>query len=371
MKLTNKHNLPKAFYRAVKNDTYSKGDADYSSTGLLTPPQQAALRKLHSEDVVEDVSDRVWAIMGTSVHAILEQSAKPWRHFLNESFDRLMESEHADYHMVEGKPELVEKIGMIDLLKVFSEAATTYLAKALRFQKVNQIYAERRYFAEIEVDGKIFKISGQIDLIETIANITDLADFKTVSVWGIVNVKDKMEDWQAQLSQNAWLANKNGVQIHTTQIIAIIRDWSKNKAQEEMRNSYNGQPNYPQQAVISIPVDMLSLEETEELIRRKIRALEADVPRDCSDKEIWLRDSCYAFFNKPGLKRATKLVKGKGKRLEKDAQEVLAIALQDPKKSKAYLEFRPGSRPRCEDYCDVAEWCPQFQKHLEQLKENT
>lgn len=369
MQYTNNLNLPKAYVRAVKNDPYDKGDADFSSTGLLVPPQQAKLVREHHEEVVEDVADRVWAMFGSSAHYVLEQSAKPWRNFMNKAFDSMIDSELSSYRMGEdGKPELVDNIGMEERLREFADLTRFMLAKALRFQEMNQIYSERRYFAEIEVDGEMVMISGQIDLTETTDNLTDLCDLKTVSVWGIVNVKDKMEDFQGQLSINRWLAHKNGKHVDSTSIVAIIRDWSQNKAREEMRNSYNNNPNYPQKAIISIPVPMMTLEETEEFIRIKVRGLKAEVPRECSDKDIWLRESCYALFNKKGLKRASKLIKGKGEQMEKDANEALSLAKQDPKKKDAYLEFRAGVRPRCEDYCSAAPWCQQFQNHLKELE---
>ena len=76
MKYTNKLDLPDAICEAVKNDGYSQGDAEYSVTGLLRPPRQLALEKLHAEEVTEDISDRIWSLMGQSIHTILERANK-------------------------------------------------------------------------------------------------------------------------------------------------------------------------------------------------------------------------------------------------------------------------------------------------------
>jgi hypothetical protein len=73
-KLTNRAALPEAIVNAVKNDGYSKGDANISITGLLKPPRMAALEALHSHEIVEDVSNRIWSLLGQSVHTILERA---------------------------------------------------------------------------------------------------------------------------------------------------------------------------------------------------------------------------------------------------------------------------------------------------------
>lgn len=74
MKLTNRQNLPQAIYDAVKNDGYSKGSADISVTELIGPPRITALKHDHAEDITEDASDRIWSLLGQSIHTILERA---------------------------------------------------------------------------------------------------------------------------------------------------------------------------------------------------------------------------------------------------------------------------------------------------------
>jgi hypothetical protein len=76
MKLTNEQNLPAPLVRAVTNDGYSKGKSDYSITGLLAPPRINVLKKKHDQEIVEDVSERLWMLMGTIGHAILQKGAE-------------------------------------------------------------------------------------------------------------------------------------------------------------------------------------------------------------------------------------------------------------------------------------------------------
>lgn len=74
MKLTNKLNLPQPIVDAVKNDGYTKGSADISVTELLKPPMLRALEIEHAEEIEEDVSDRIFSLLGQTVHGILERA---------------------------------------------------------------------------------------------------------------------------------------------------------------------------------------------------------------------------------------------------------------------------------------------------------
>lgn len=74
MKITNKLQLPEAIVDAIKNDAYSRGDADMSVTGLLRPPRLAVLEERHENEITEDVSERVWSLFGQSIHTILERA---------------------------------------------------------------------------------------------------------------------------------------------------------------------------------------------------------------------------------------------------------------------------------------------------------
>lgn len=75
MNLTNKHNLPEIFVRAVSNDTYTPGKSDFTATGLQKPARAHVLEKRHAHEITEDALDRVWALSGRAKHYIFEQAA--------------------------------------------------------------------------------------------------------------------------------------------------------------------------------------------------------------------------------------------------------------------------------------------------------
>ena len=74
MKLTNRYGLPGAIVEAVKNDPYDPGDGDISVTAAIDPPLIRHLRKGHGNSITEDASDRWYALLGQSVHTILERA---------------------------------------------------------------------------------------------------------------------------------------------------------------------------------------------------------------------------------------------------------------------------------------------------------
>lgn len=71
MILTNKYALPETIVNAVKAHEHKQGT--YSVTELLKPPRIVHLSRRHFDEMEEDVSDRIWALLGTSVHSILEK----------------------------------------------------------------------------------------------------------------------------------------------------------------------------------------------------------------------------------------------------------------------------------------------------------
>jgi hypothetical protein len=71
--LTNVHDLPQAVVDAVLADPYT-GGGDISCTKLIDAPQPVDLGRWHADEIVVDVSDRVWSLLGQAVHTILERA---------------------------------------------------------------------------------------------------------------------------------------------------------------------------------------------------------------------------------------------------------------------------------------------------------
>ena len=71
--LLNAHGLPEALVAAVRNDPYT-GGGDISITKLIDAPQRRVLWAKHHESITEDVSERMWSLLGQAVHHILERA---------------------------------------------------------------------------------------------------------------------------------------------------------------------------------------------------------------------------------------------------------------------------------------------------------
>lgn len=73
MKLTNKLGLPSSIVNAIARDPYTKGDAHISVTTLVGPARKRVLELVHGDELTEDVSDRIWSLLGQLAHSILER----------------------------------------------------------------------------------------------------------------------------------------------------------------------------------------------------------------------------------------------------------------------------------------------------------
>lgn len=78
MKITNKYNLPDAIYNALK-DVYRPDKKRLSITRLIDSPLIAHLLDKHWDELEEDASERLWALLGQSMDYILSKNApKHW-----------------------------------------------------------------------------------------------------------------------------------------------------------------------------------------------------------------------------------------------------------------------------------------------------
>jgi hypothetical protein len=287
MKLTNLQGLPQPLVDAVAADDYDKGDADISVTSLIDPPRKVTLQRAFADQITEDAADRVWALLGQTMHTILERANR-------------------------------------------------------------DAIAERRLFAD--VGG--WRVSGQFDRMVAAPNQQGglvLQDYKLCSVWEIVfGLKAERE---AQLNAYAYLARVNGYHIDGLEIVAIMRDWSKSKAQREA--------DYPQQQVRVIPVRLWPREEAVAYMLERVQlhraarmALEMGEPLpSCSDVERWARGDTWAVM-KAGRKSALRVLDSLG-----DAETYL-LGVSDARGIN--IVRRPGESVRCANYCAAAPFCSQW-----------
>lgn len=73
--LTNKYGLPETLVNLAKRDTYTRGDARISVTELIGSPRIRIMKRRHHDQIVTDVSDMVWSLIGRALHYVVEQGA--------------------------------------------------------------------------------------------------------------------------------------------------------------------------------------------------------------------------------------------------------------------------------------------------------
>ena len=281
MNITNKFNLPQPFVDLVSGDTYSKGESDITTTGLAQPPKIAELTRRHSNEITMDASEKVWTMMGTANHYVLEQIA---------------------------------------------------------LRNPERYVTEQRFY--LDIDG--VKLGGQIDLFDR--ETETLWDYKVSSVYKAMS-DDKLE-WTKQANVNKLLCEHNGFHPKKLAILLVMKDWKRKEAEFKA--------DYPKCAIQEIPIPIWREEETLAYIKSRINLHNAaklieveDAIPVCTEEERWAKPTTWAVLKEKGAKRA---VNGGVYELESEA-------IAHAKRISGAIEKRDGSNPRCENYCQVRQWC--------------
>jgi hypothetical protein len=193
---------------------------------------------------------------------------------------------------------------------------------------------------EVKLEGWMlnsWKITGIADVITTDGTIYD---YKVTSAWSFLHgVKP---EWEQQLNLYAFLATGKNYEVKKLRIIAILRDWSQSRARDSQ--------DYPQQAIGTFDVPLWTEQEQYTFLADRIEAHTAETPAPCTDEERWASGECWAIM-KGQNKRATKLHQSK-----EDAQQHWRALDGKP----YWIEHRPPTYRRCEDYCPVSAYCKQW-----------
>ncbi len=73
--ITNKYNLPQTLVNLAERDTYSRGNANISVTELINSPRIRILKQQRRAEIVQDVSELLWPLLGRALHNVVEQGA--------------------------------------------------------------------------------------------------------------------------------------------------------------------------------------------------------------------------------------------------------------------------------------------------------
>lgn len=322
MRYTNTLRLPKAFERAVAADTYSQGAADISVTSLIGPAQLRTLRRRHEDHLVEDVSERVWSLLGKLCHGLLEQAAG-W-----EAPGAALAKIH----------ELI-----FDSSKSAEERVTSVREVLLAHRADTADIIERRLYA----DHSGYRISGQVDMLLEDEGIWGIGDWKLTSVW--TWIYGGRHEWEQQLNVYRWLAKLNGYDAKWLRIYAIFRDWRET---ETTTNT-----DYPPRPIMVMEIPMWSDAEVDLFVGRRVEqhklaeGLEDHELPWCTAAERWAKPESWAVV-KEGAKAARRVLP-----LLAAAMDYMEENNLDPEVYK--IQHRPGESVRCNKYCPARAFCHQ------------
>lgn len=320
--ITNTHGLP-AFWVAACERAIGvrKIDAAYSVTDLIRPVHQSILIRAYGEECSEDASLFANRLMGTGLHAILEQAGN-----------------------------------------------TTH-----------GVIAEKRLsgvFGGVVVSGATDQFSSSDDSDETLVHAGTVWDVKTCRASAVTQFNEgrSKSDWECQVNAYAELWRRYGIGVDAVKILAVMKDWSWRDAGRK--------PGYPQAqvAVLELPlwpsskvVQWIENRVTAHEIARKHYEQSGAIPAPCSPEERWSAPESWAVHSSQNGERSARAhrVFEHG-----DYENPAAAAIEEademnskqralaPSKRKHYEPVhRPGEDVRCRPlFCRVAQKCSYYQQ---------
>jgi len=221
-------------------------------------------------------------------------------------------------------------------------AVHTFIENAADGMKDVEI--EQRYYTD--VIGKV--IGGQSDYVYKKANgLHTIIDWKVTSAWSVL--KGFKPDWEKQLNLLAYLHHMNDKEVDSVKVMAILRDWSRMKAISDQ--------NYPQTQGVLLDIPLWPMEKQREYLKERVELfIQAEMgnPIPCTDGDRWLTETRYAVMKSnriSAVRVLDSIVERNAWCKDKGHTEGL---------KGIYFETRKGVAKRCEDWCEVREFCTQY-----------
>lgn len=181
-------------------------------------------------------------------------------------------------------------------------------------------------------------------------------DHKTTTTY--IHGKEMKPEWINQLNLNAYFLEKEGYPVDDICINAVYLDWRPNSGRYKTDD-------YPATPAAEFRQAAWPMKWREAYYKERLAAhvaaenLPDDQLPECTTEETWEKPATFAVF-KPGAAKATKLCATK-----EEAEKYIAAK----KLVGVDIEFRPGARTKCEQYCSANKWCNQYQAWLKKQEE--
>ena len=312
MQITNTQDIPFVFQVWLTSDNYDyvSGSRYVSATTLLKSTKQVILgSRMNEVDVTTDLETFIARKLGDSIHEGIESA---WLNNLDQALKTLNREDLKGIFVVNPKEgtDLKNKI---------------------------PVYIEQR--ATKKIDG--FTVGGKFDFVAGGV----LHDFKSTSVWTWIK-GNRADDYIKQGSIYRWL-NPDKITSDFLRICYVFTDWTKKDVDKIA--------GYPPCKLMSKEYPLLSLEETEKMVKEKLAELdrnwdlsEKDMPM-CTDEELWRTETVYKYYaNAAKMDRATKNFSSMAD----------AVAFRTSKGGSGVI-VKVDGEPRACGYCSAAPLCQQ------------
>lgn len=331
--LTNNLNLPEQIVKACTVDTYKVG-GDIGVSTLIENPRVRLLKRMN--DYTEDVSSRLYMLIGTALHHVLERSnisTEEKRAFL--TVLRVMEEKLTGI-ADDKKKEGVQKV--MDYINKFMNALYPEIQDRFLYEVTQRC----------DIANKV--LYGTPDLFDKQLGI--LYDYKFCSIFMYTN-PESQQKWEAQTNVYAWLLTQAGYEVKEIRIVAFFRDWSS--------LPFTKKKDYPDSQIKEIIIKMRTPAEMTNYVNKRMdmhnKAEETGILPLCSGRERWATSDMWAVKT-PNAKKAMRVDPSK---------EVCEKFMVDNshKAEGMFLEFRPGVSNKCERFCPVKDFCDQYKTEKE------
>lgn len=184
-------------------------------------------------------------------------------------------------------------------------------------------------------------VSGTTDIYKDSGIVEDN---KVTSAWAFVFGR---VEWEYQLNLYAYLIKENNYPVNSLWINAFLRDWSQYTAMQ------NRNKDYPDSRFYRVQIPLWSVDKQKQYLLSRLKAHTEDREKECTPEQRWQRKEQFALAKKD-RKTAIRVLDTKDEMLKYINQKNLTKQFQN---GTIYIEHRPGSCVRCNNYCPVRDVC--------------
>jgi len=205
--------------------------------------------------------------------------------------------------------------------------------------------------SELELEEKVldeYTLVGRLDLYDKVREA--IIDYKTGTCYKVM-YKD-FEDWRKQGLMYAWLCLRNGYIVKKVIFYVFLKDWT---AREKRKQGSN----YPESQIYTFEFDITvgDLIKIEDWLTAKFEGiavnekLNDDELIPCSEEECWFTGNKYAVYKNTNDVKAQRVF---------DSIEEANGYLVNKMDGKGVVSFRVGEYRKCQDYCEVCNFCKYY-----------